>query len=415
MHHIQTIEDVWAFLDSIPMFSSSGPKAMNLGLESIRGFLNHIGNPEKNFRSIHIAGTNGKGTTARMLETVYQSVGLKTGVFTSPHLLKYNERIRLNAQNISDEVLLSFFKQYATVLDEYKLTYFEISTALAFWVFSLEKVDLAIIEAGLGGRLDSTNVILPEVSIITSIGLDHQSILGETKEEIAAEKGGIIKQGIPVVVGNVEIEPCNVIESIAKEKGASFFKVDQISASQRVTLRLMEEVNYWNASVTLKVAQLLGKLYPVPERKAIEALEKLEGIPARFEKLAINLNWYFSGAHNAQAIQSTMDAIGKIQAPSKRVVVLSVLKDKIDNDILSAFQGFDQVYYFQQEGERAATLDDIAPFLDAKSISEKNVLQILNEFKSEVVIFTGSFYFYPVVTRWITKVNNEPPAQFILT
>lgn len=203
MNAFTHINDVWAFLDNIPKFQDSGISAANFSFDNITEFLRRIGDPHLELPAIHIAGTNGKGTTGYLLEKVYHDAGYVTGLFTSPHLIRYNERVRIGMHEIPDQDLMVFFNQYQDLLQEIKLSYFEISTALAFWYFKRCDVDIAILETGLGGRLDSTNLIEPLLSIITSVGLDHQDILGETIEEIAGEKAGIIKNETPVILGNM--------------------------------------------------------------------------------------------------------------------------------------------------------------------------------------------------------------------
>jgi len=223
MSRFTAISDVWEFFDGIPMVQKSGVSAANFSLDHIRLFCEELGNPQDKFPTIHVAGTNGKGTTCYLLEKIYADSGFKTGLFTSPHLLRYNERVRISGKEIPDHDVLRFFQSTEGILKEIPLTYFEISTALAFWYFADQQVDLAIIETGLGGRLDSTNIIKPEVSIITSIGFDHQDVLGDTLAEIAEEKSGIIKQDTPVVLGDIEDEALNSITKRAKRPTAVFF------------------------------------------------------------------------------------------------------------------------------------------------------------------------------------------------
>ena len=193
MSSFNSINDVYKWLNEIPMFGKTGASAANFSLRSIRRFCAELGNPQDTYPTIHVAGTNGKGTTCQMLASVCQSAGYKTGLYTSPHLLDYRERFRVNAAQITEQDLLRFFRRFDELLKRYSLTYFEISTAIAFWFFEQQKVDIAIIETGLGGRLDATNIITPEVSVITSVGLDHTDILGDSLGKIAKEKGGIIK------------------------------------------------------------------------------------------------------------------------------------------------------------------------------------------------------------------------------
>ncbi|MEX2602115.1 MAG: Mur ligase family protein, partial [Balneolaceae bacterium] len=221
-----TAEDLHNYLESIPMFGRVGASATRFVLDYMEEFSRRMGNPQNGFRSIHVAGTNGKGTTCQMLASVYMEAGYRVGLYTSPHLTRIHERFRVNDETITDEELLEFFRRYERDLEEVPLTYFELSTAIAFWYLNRQNVDLAIIETGLGGRLDATNVITPEVSVITSISLDHTDFLGNTIGEIAREKAGIIKSGRPVVTGSLPEEALVVIRETAAANGSQVFETD---------------------------------------------------------------------------------------------------------------------------------------------------------------------------------------------
>ncbi|MEQ8525363.1 folylpolyglutamate synthase/dihydrofolate synthase family protein [Gracilimonas sp.] len=411
------IEDVWAYLESIPMFQKSGTSAANFSLDNIRAFCKRLGNPQDKYPSIHVAGTNGKGTICYLLEKTYSDAGYKTGLFTSPHLLRYNERVRINGQEISNEQLLKFFQEANLLLDEIKLSYFEISTALAFWYFAQQEVDLAIIETGLGGRLDSTNIITPEVSVITSIGLDHQDVLGDSLEEIAREKAGIIKKNKPVVLGNITGNPLHEIERIAEEQESTVYRTASLepeyeggiislkNGSIKFKTTFRESVNKWNVACVWKVIEILRQKFKVDEEQAIHSIESFSGAPGRFEKLHPELEWYFSGSHNAQALESSLKAVEDMKSKSESILVFSGMKDKLSPDVIGQLHGFKKAYFVEQEGERAAKFEDIRKLIEAELITEKGKEIILNELQTELVIFMGSFYFYPIVKRWTTNVS----------
>ncbi|WP_428236737.1 bifunctional folylpolyglutamate synthase/dihydrofolate synthase [Gracilimonas sp.] len=417
MKPFNTIEEVWGFLDSIPMFQKSGTSAANFSLEKIRTFCERLGNPQNEYPSIHVAGTNGKGTTCYLLEKVYADAGYKTGLFTSPHLLRYNERVRVNGEEITDAQLVEFFKESAELLQEIQLSYFEISTALAFWFFAKEEVDLAIIETGLGGRLDSTNIVTPEVSVITSIGLDHQNVLGDTFEEIAREKAGIIKKNKPVVLGNISGSPLNEISKVAVNKDAQLYKAERLQpewkngvislnkASVQLKTTFKESINRWNVAMVWKVVDILNAKFKVKEEQLIRSIESFAGAPGRFEKLNPGFEWYFSGSHNAQALESSLSAVEEMKPMQEVVLVFSGMKDKITPEFMEQLQGFKKAYFVEQEGERAAKFENIREFMEAELITENDKEIILNELKTELVIFMGSFYFYPIVKRWTTNVS----------
>lgn len=416
MDKFRSINDVWEYLDNIPMFSKVGASASNFGLENIQLFCSKIGNPQDEIKTIHVAGTNGKGTVTLLLESIYRKAGYKTGAFTSPHLLKYNERVKISGQDISDEKLLEFFQSNKSVLEEFPLTYFEISTVLAFWAFADSKVDIAIIEAGLGGRLDSTNIITPECSIITSIGLDHQVILGDTKPEIAREKAGIIKKRVPVVIGNIEGEELKELLKKAQSEEARVCQSREMNPTFKngeVTLRTIEKpiktnfiepVNASNIATAVSVVDTLMHLFPVDETVKIMALESFEGVSARFERLNRNMNWYFSGAHNPEAITSLIESLSRFEGANIHLI-LSMMKDKMSKDTLAPFKRFENIYFYQQDVERGGKMEEIQKYLSVESINDSNFEIILDELKHEVVIFAGSFYFYPIVKRWLTHLN----------
>jgi dihydrofolate synthase/folylpolyglutamate synthase len=418
MSRFNTIADVWAFLDAIPMFQKSGSAAANFSLDNIRAFCEKIGYPQQKFPSVHVAGTNGKGTTCYLLEKIYTESGYKTGLFTSPHLLRYNERVRVNSEEISDQAILRFFQSAEGLLADIPLTYFEISTALAFWYFADQEVDLAIIETGLGGRLDSTNIIKPEISIITSIGFDHQDVLGETIAEIAAEKAGIIKQNIPVLIGDIEGEALAAITKHAKQKNSNLVQAKALNPAWKnktVSLRglktpisthFYERVNMWNVAMCWQATTLLSEKFPLNEKDVISAIFEFQGAPARFEKLHPRLNWYFSGSHNAQALVSSLEAISEIQPKENWVLVFSALKDKWKSEMSLCYSGFKKAYFIEQEGNRAASYEDISAFVECKKMDDMNQQIILKELQTELVIFVGSFYFYPIVKRWTSKIQH---------
>ncbi|MAL16208.1 MAG: hypothetical protein CL670_11485 [Balneola sp.] len=417
MSRFKSIDDVWAFLDAIPMFQKSGTSAANFSLDAIRSFCEKLGNPQNNFPSIHVAGTNGKGTTCYLLEKIYADAGFKTGLFTSPHLTRYNERVRVGQKEISDAELLEFFQVAEDLFNEIKLSYFEISTVLAFWFFAYQEVDIAIIETGLGGRLDSTNIINPEISVITSIGLDHQNVLGDTLEEIAREKAGIIKETKPVVIGDVSGTALSEIRKIAQQKKSEVLLSKELKPEWDLSVitlkkeeiafktKFREAVNKWNVAIVWKVVHELQERFPVEEKSVVFSIESFEGAPGRFEKIHPTYEWYFSGSHNTQALESSLSAVEAMKPRAETVLVFSAMKDKLSPELMKFFEGFRQTYFIEQEGERAAKWVDIKELIDARLLTEERKEIILKELKTELVIFMGSFYFYPIVKRWTTNVS----------
>lgn len=409
------IKDVERYLFTLPKFSMVGAKAANFSLKKVKNFLLELGNPHKNFPTIHVAGTNGKGTVCHLLEATYRRAGYKTGLFTSPHLISFNERFRILGKPISDRKLVAFFAQVSSLLDTYKLTYFELSTVIAFTLFDHEFVDVAIIETGLGGRLDATNVLLPLLSVITSISYDHTDILGDDLASIAWEKAGIIKKKVPCIVGKVPDEAFRVIEERAYKQNAPLFEAEQLNPSfskknitlsePNITLKtsFFEPVNAWNVAMIYQSIQCLKDQFPVSEEDFVAAIEEFPGVPGRFERMHPTFPWYFSGSHNLEGITSTIKTIKSFKN-KRKVIVMGMMKDKISKEILDQTLGFSDRFFYKLEGDRAASLAGIPSHLHMKAMNEGDVEYMLSELKTSLVIFTGSFYFYPIVKDWMSRM-----------
>lgn len=241
MNYNETLN--WMF-NKLPMYQRIGAAAYKADLNTTIEVLNYLNNPQDNFKSIHVAGTNGKGSTSHSFASVFQEAGYKTGLYTSPHLRDFRERIRINGEMISENDVVTFIENHKNKLEELELSFFEMTVAMAFDYFSKEKVDIAIVEVGMGGRLDSTNVIKPELCVITNISLDHVKFLGDTEEKIATEKAGIIKQGVPVVIGETQKGSEKVFKETAKEKNAPIYFADQIFECQTNNSSSIEYNNF---------------------------------------------------------------------------------------------------------------------------------------------------------------------------
>ena len=206
----------WMF-SQLPMYQRQGKTAFKKNLTNILAFAEVLGNPHKKFKSIHVAGTNGKGSTSHMIASILQEAGLKVGLYTSPHLKNYTERIRINGREIEHDYITEFISTHKDFLEKQEMSFFEMTVGLAFNFFAYQGVDIAVVEVGLGGKLDSTNIITPEISVITNIGYDHMQFLGETLPEIALEKAGIIKENVPVIIGERQKETALVFTEKAQE------------------------------------------------------------------------------------------------------------------------------------------------------------------------------------------------------
>jgi len=230
--------------NKLPMYQRIGALAYKPDLNNTIQLFNLLNNPQNDFKSIHVAGTNGKGSVSHMLASVFQEAGYKTGLYTSPHLRDFRERIRINGEMIPQEKVMQFTETYKEAFEKMELSFFEMTTGMAFDYFSKEKVDIAIIEVGLGGRLDSTNLITPELSVITNIDLDHTKFLGDTRAKIAYEKAGIIKPGIPVVIGETHPETQQVFIDKAKECDSPIYFADQLFDCDKIHIESYTEQRF---------------------------------------------------------------------------------------------------------------------------------------------------------------------------
>ena len=241
MNYQETLQ--WMY-QQLPVYQFIGATAYKANLDNAIALLEHLGNPHRNFKTIHVAGTNGKGSTSHMLASIFQEAGYKTGLYTSPHLRDFRERIRINGEMIPEENVTGFIEKHHPFLEQLKPSFFEMTVGMAFDYFANAHVDIAIVEVGLGGRLDATNLINPELSIITNIGLDHVQFLGDTLEKIAFEKAGIIKPGIPVVIGETQSETHQVFKDKAAESHSPIYFADQIFDCDKIHIDSLTQQEY---------------------------------------------------------------------------------------------------------------------------------------------------------------------------
>jgi dihydrofolate synthase/folylpolyglutamate synthase len=319
------------FLYSLQMFGA------NFGLENTRKLAALAGNPQEKLRFIHVAGTNGKGSTCAMLESIYRAAGLRVGLFTSPHLVSFRERIQVNRQLIPESELIRLVEEIQPLLKQFPadnhLTLFEVVTVMALKFFAEQKCDLVIWETGLGGRLDATNIVTPLASVITNIAFDHQQWLGDTLEKIAFEKAGIIKNGIPVATATDEPTALAVIKKIAQEKNAPLILVGQASslswAGKMPAPLLPGEHQKLNAALALATVEVLQKQIPVPEEKIREGLQNVNW-PGRLQLIekADRQKILLDGAHNVASAKVLREALEKIFPAKERTLLLGVLQDK---------------------------------------------------------------------------------------
>jgi dihydrofolate synthase/folylpolyglutamate synthase len=341
MTYQQTLD--WMFAQ-LPMFQREGKTAFKKDLTNILAFSKELNFPERKFKSIHVGGTNGKGSTSHMLASILQEAGYKVGLYTSPHLRNFTERIRINGVEIPKRKVKSFINTHKDFLEGQKLSFFEMTVGLAFDYFADEKVDIAIIEVGLGGRLDSTNIITPEVSVITNIGLDHTQFLGETLPEIAFEKAGIIKNNIPVVIGEQQSEVKSVFLKKSKDCNVeiSFASDDQ----QEYTSDLLGDYQKSNTKTVVAAIKLL-KGFTITEKNITDGLlhvVKNTNLKGRWQILQEQPKVICDTAHNAEGLKIVLHQLKK-EKTKKLHIVLGVVSDKKLEDILPMFPA-EASYYF---------------------------------------------------------------------
>jgi dihydrofolate synthase/folylpolyglutamate synthase len=337
----------WMFRQ-LPMYQNIGASAYKEDLTNALLLAKHLGNPERKIKCIHVAGTNGKGSTSHFLASILQEAGYKVGLYTSPHLKDFRERIKINGFEITEEVVCDFITKNKPFLENHSLSFFEMTVGLAFEYFANEAVDFAIIEVGLGGRLDATNIIMPLVSVITNIGLDHVQFLGNTEEAIAREKAGIIKPQIPLVIGEYTPETQPVFLNTAKEKEATiYFASDLIATTFPSDLK----GNYQEANkktVLQTIAVLKSKYgYPISEatiQKAFLNTIKNTGLQGRWQQIHSSPMVICDTAHNKHGLEVTLKQL-QDQTYNQLHLVVGFVNDKNLDEILPLFPK-NAIYYF---------------------------------------------------------------------
>lgn len=369
MTYQQTIDYLYS---QLPMFGRIGSAAYKKDLHNTIELCNALDNPENKFKSIHIAGTNGKGSTSHMLAAILQQAGYKTGLYTSPHLVDFRERIKINGKMISQDFVIDFVARTKELSQKIEPSFFELTVAMAFEYFAIEEVDIAVIETGLGGRLDSTNIITPLLSIITNIGYDHMNILGDTLEQIASEKAGIIKPGVPVVIGEYIPETKQVFIDKAKSTDSpTHFAADEYSVSsiQSSAYQLQCDVTNIDNAITAHFTLDLNGLYQTKnlrtvlcaegillqqgfnisnevEKFALANVKQLTGLHGRWDVIAEKPTIVLDVAHNEDGIKQVLHQLSVIGNQFNKLhIITGMVKDKEVDKVLSLLPA-DAAYYF---------------------------------------------------------------------
>lgn len=361
---------------SLPMFQRVGAVAYKKDLVNTLTLCKTLGNPHTKFKSIHIAGTNGKGSSSHMLAAILQSAGYKTGLYTSPHLKNFTERIKVNGHEITRQFVVDFVNRIQSDLEKTSPSFFETTVAMAFDYFANEKVEVAVIEVGLGGRLDSTNVITPEISLITNISWDHADLLGDTLPKIAAEKAGIIKPGVPVVISERQPPVQSVFENKANEMhsaitfasnhydiaslGQGRFSVQHQNNRMEVELELKGSYQQKNLAGVLAVTDEIRKLgFEISEQNITEGLKKtvtLTGLKGRWQKLGENPWVVCDTGHNEAGIREVLNQIAQ-QKFNQLHIVWGMVKDKDPGRILKLLPANARYYFCEAKIPRALPAD----------------------------------------------------------
>lgn len=398
MTYKETVE--WMFAQ-LPMYQTQGASAYKKDLTNTLLLSAHLDHPEKDVKTIHVAGTNGKGSVSSMLASILQEGGYKTGLYTSPHLKDFRERIKVNGQDIPEEFVTRFIGENKDFFDAQQLSFFEMTVGLAFDYFREEEVDIAIIETGMGGRLDSTNIITPLVSVITNIGMDHTQFLGSTEAAIAGEKAGIIKPGIPIVIGEYTAATKPVFLAKAKECSSPvYFASDEVA--EVYPSGLHGDYQYHNVKTVLKTIEVIKEQFAITEDMVKIGLLNVvanTGLKGRWQQIHDKPVVIADTAHNGHGLKIVMEQLRKQQFRTLRIV-LGVVNDKDLDSILPLFPK-EAVYYFckpdMPRGLDAVVLKKAAVMHGLEGNAYPSVLaayeSALDESASEDFIYVGGSTF----------------------
>jgi len=395
---LKTYSDILSWMyKQLPVFQKTGSSAYKPGLDRIKTLLISLKNPEKKFKSIHLAGTNGKGSTAHLISSILQESGYNVGLFTSPHLIDFRERIKINGKFISKKEVKEFITKNMNFLIENDISFFEMTAAMAFNYFSKKKVDIALIEVGLGGRLDATNVIIPNLSIITNISLEHTEFLGETLEEIATEKGGIIKKKVPVVIGERNDATERIFKEIAlKMKAKIIFASDYNYGFGHLMNVIYQKKNLKTVLASLQFLSFF-KINKKHIESGLKNFENKTFFKGRWQVLSDSPKVVLDVCHNLAGFKNLIKQI-KIENFKKLIFVMGFVKGK-DIEQIFPILPLDAFYFISQPNiERAYPIEKIRLKLESfnnkinysNSLKEAYYKALETSSKEDLIILTGS-------------------------
>lgn len=391
----------WMF-SQLPMYQRQGKTAFKKDLSNTLKLAEHLNNPENKFKSVHVAGTNGKGSTSHILASVLQEAGYKVGLYTSPHLKDFRERIKINGQEVSKHFVIGFIKRNKDFFEANKLSFFEMTVGMAFDYFAKQNIDIAVVEVGLGGRLDSTNIVTPEVSIITNIGLDHTQFLGDTLEAIAFEKGGIIKPNIPVVIGETQKETAPVFKSLAKSCDSEILFADQL-VSEVYKSDLMGSYQSKNIKTVIQtVKQLQGKGFKISNKNLKQGLLKVvknTGLLGRWQILKERPKVVCDTGHNREGLIYVMQQLSNETFESLHIV-FGVVNDKDLRSILDLLPKKATYYFCKPNISRGLDAEELQQTFSSyklkgrayKSVNEAYNSALNNARKDDFIYVGGSTF-----------------------
>ena len=389
----------WLF-NQLPVYQNQGKSAYKADLSNITQLSNYLGDPHKQFKSIHVAGTNGKGSSSHMLAAVLQQAGYKVGLYTSPHLKDFRERIKINGENIPEQNVVNFVGHHKRCFEELQLSFFEMTVGMAFDYFAKEKVDIAVIEVGLGGRLDATNIVKPEISLITNIGLDHTNLLGNSLKKIAGEKAGIIKKKVPVVVSETQDDITHVFRECAMENHSAICFADK-EGYQTYKTDLLGWYQQKNINGVLAVLERL-KGFQIEEQHKIDGLQRVvdhTGLLGRWQVLTEAPMTICDTAHNVEGLTSTMRQLEALSYDKKHVV-FGMVRDKNIDEILDILPKNACYYFCAPNNSRALPIPELCEAAKARDLiglgysSVKEAVIAARDYaeKNDVIYIGGSTF-----------------------
>ena len=401
----------WMF-SKLPMYQRQGAAAYRSGLDKIKLLDLYLGHPHKNFKSIHIAGTNGKGSTSHIIASILQTAGYKTGLYTSPHLLDFKERIKVNGNEISPEEVMIFINSNKPYFEKENFTFFEMSVALAFWHFSKVNVDYAIIEVGLGGRLDATNIITPVLSIITNIGLDHTQFLGKTHQKIALEKAGIIKNGVPIIIGEKDIKTEKIFKDVSRKSKAPLYFAKKTTKYFASDLKGFYQKKNIQTVITALNQLPSFNLDNSIIKKGLNRVIENTGLMGRWQVIRNSPKVILDIGHNKEALRLISNQLNEISY-NKLYLIMGFTKEREINSLLSLFPKEASFYLSSPNVERAMPLPILKKLLKPldlkinyfKSIPIAYQTAISNSDTDDLIFVTGSTFVVADILEYLEIKN----------